>query len=138
MILGVPDDLNELTIKNKKLKQQLEEEKTRNNNAAIEQYVQGRKNGLTRLNISSDKYHQSNPKVAKLYFKFEDTAKGSTLSCWDVTKQFLKDMFDVDHEEPTIDKIYDSKGRAKRLTEFETCLVALIFFSEWLRSRVHC
>ena len=96
MTLGVSDDLNELTIKNKKLKQQLEEEKTRNNNAAIKQYVQGRKNGLTRLNISSDKYHQSNPKVAKLYFKFEDTAKGSTLSCWDVTKQFLKDMFDVD------------------------------------------
>jgi regulator of replication initiation timing len=122
------DELTDLRIEIKNLKEQLEKEKTRNNNAPIEQYVQGQKNGLTRLNISSDKYHKGNPNVAKLYFKFQDTAKGSMLSCWDVTKQFLKDMFDVDHEEPTIDKIQHVSGRAKKLTEFETCLVALIFF----------
>ena len=112
------------------LEQALEVEKNKNNNAAIEDYVQGRKHGLDRLNISSDKYHKANPKVAKVYFKFEDTEKGSKLSSWDVTKQFLKDMFGVEHQEPTIDMIYDKTGRAKKLTEFETCLVALIFFQK--------
>ena len=83
---------------------------------------------MTRLNVSSDKYHKNNPKVAKLWFKFEDTAKDSTMSSWDVTKQFMKDMFGVDHEEPTIQMIRDPGGRAKKLTKFETCFVALIFF----------
>ena len=100
----------------------------RGNNAAIEAFVQGTKVGVNRLNISSNRYHEKNRSVAKVYFRFEDSAKGSKLSSWDITKQFLHDMFNVTHEEPTIEMIQHPNGKAKRLTEFETCLVALIFF----------
>jgi hypothetical protein len=66
--------------------------------------------------------------VARIYFKFEDTEKGSKLTSWDVTKQFLYDQFNVSHEELTLEMIQHPNGKAKRLTRFETCLVALLFF----------
>jgi len=56
----------------KQLNVYLHEEKAKGNNTAIEEYVQGTKQGLTGFNISSDKYHKKNSKATKLYFKFED------------------------------------------------------------------
>ncbi len=127
-ICVLADDIEKLKMKQKEEKLSMEELERRNRNADIEEYVQTRRLGLNRLNISSDRYHEKNPRVSKLYFRFEDLAKGSKLSSWDVTKQFLKDMFDVDHVNPTIDMIEDKNGRATKLSKFETCLVTLIFF----------
>ena len=127
------DELSKMKVLENEGRQKLAAEEERNQSNAIEKYVQERKGGLTRLNISSDKYHKKNPKVAKVYFKFADSAQGSKLSSWDVTKQFLKDMFGVTHTEPSITTVQDTSvqdctGRAAKLTKFETCLVALMFF----------
>jgi len=125
------EEADELKIENQSLKDKLAERDMQNDirdPKVIEKAVKARGHGLTRLNVSSDEYHKHNPRVARMYFKFEDTAVGSTLSSWDITKQFAKSMFGLDHVEPTYGMIKDKGGRATKLTLFETWLVTLIFF----------
>jgi len=88
--------------------------------------------GLCRLSITSDEYHQQNPKVAKMLFEFEDRRSDSPLSSWAVTKQFIQNKWAVDPEEPTIDNTRDSSGRKKKLSRFEQIIVTLMFFTKLL------
>ena len=118
----------DLQRQNRLLKEQLEQDNTRQDHAAYERIVKGKGHGLTRMNISSDTYHKNNPRVARTHFRFEDTAKGSKLSSWQVTRQFIKNMWGLEPVEPTYSMIKDESGRTKKLTKFETCLVALMFF----------
>ena len=129
------DDLNaalhriqELEEENKALKFEV----GREDSAVIERYVQeGKQGGLCRLSISSDAYHKSNPNVAKKLFGFADRRKkeDNPLSSWDVTKNFIKCMFGIEHKEPTIKSTRDASGRSKKLSRFEQILLTLTFFT---------
>ena len=84
--------------------------------------------GLTRATITSDEHHKRNPNIARIYFRFEDSAEGSTLSSWDLTKNFARVMFGIKPEGVTFDDIERADRISKRLNEFESWLVALMFF----------
>lgn len=119
--------------------QQFEEENnalkflvSQKHSAVIERYIQEEKQGgLCRLSISSDAYHKSHPNVAKSLFGFADRRKkeDNPLSSWDVTKNFIKCMFGIEHEEPTIKSTRDASGRSKKLSRFEQILLTLTFFT---------
>jgi hypothetical protein len=64
-------------------------------------------------------------------------------SSWDVIKEFLKIMFDVDHKEPTISDLIDAGGRNKKFLRIEQCLITLMWFQnlfehEYLASIFGC
>ncbi len=124
------DELDLVQEENKRLKDKLKlkDALSREGLAAIEQFSKESMGGLTRLNISSDEYHRRNPNVAKNLFGFEDRREGGTLSPWDITKQFIKDMWDVDHVEPTKNTILDDGGRKKPMSKFEQVLITLMWF----------
>jgi hypothetical protein len=121
----------------------LRDHKWRNGDAMLEQFSKETMGGLTRLNITSDIYHRKYPNTAKTLFAFEDRSQGGTLSSWDITKEFLKIMFDVDHKEPTISDLIDAGGRNKKFSRFEQCLITLMWFQnlfehEYLASIFGC
>jgi len=122
------DNVHELKLRNEQLQDELNRDDSKNRHKIIEQSSKEKGHGLTRMGISSDIFHKNNPGVARVHFRFEDTEVGSKLSSWDITKSFLNGMFGVVHQEPTYDMIKDEGGRTKKLTKFETCLVALMFF----------
>eukprot|EP00984_Skeletonema_dohrnii_P016314 scaffold7210_cov101-Skeletonema_dohrnii-CCMP3373.AAC.1 len=94
----------------------------------LERFAKEEMGGLSRMTISSDLFHRQFKNVARNMFGFEDRSKGSTLSSWEMTKNFIKAMWDIDHVEPTMATIFDKGGRRKRLSTFEQCLMALMWF----------
>ena len=129
----VMDENEELRQRNKELMEENKEVQLarRGNNAAIEDFIKESRGGLCRLSISSDAFHKKNPNVAKMMFGFADRRKkdDNPLSSWEVTKNFIRVMFEVDHEEPTIGNIRDSSKRNTKLTRFEQVLITLMFFT---------
>ena len=124
---------DELDAANEKIKRLEDESKlkdllSREGLAYIERLSKETMGGLTRMNITSDDYHRRHKNVAKNLFGFEDRTKGGKLSSWDITKQFIKDMWDVNHVEPTISTILDDSGRKKSMSKFEQVLITLMWF----------
>jgi hypothetical protein len=127
------DKVDELTLRNEKLEEENKEVQMsrRGNNAVIEEFIKERKGGLCRISISSDAYHKKNPNVAKKLFGLADRRKKEDrpLSSWEVTKNFIRVMFAVEHEEPTIESTRDRSKRNKKLSRFEQVLITLMFFT---------
>lgn len=106
----------------------LREKRWRNGDATLEEFSTTTMGGLNRLNISSNVYHLNNPNVAHNLFGFRDRSADKTFSSWDITKRFIKDMWDVDHREPKLSTLFDRSGRRKALNRFEQVLLTLMWF----------
>lgn len=124
------DENDALREENNRLKDQINADRLIHlgTNNAVETFVKS--GGLHRISISSDEYHAKHPKVAKLFFGFEDRKADNPLSSWEVTKQFILNKWGVQHEEPTINNKYDASRRSLRLSRFEQILITLMFFTD--------
>ena len=96
-------------------------------NNAVETFVKS--GGLHRISMSSDECHAQNPKVAKMFFGFEDRKVDDPLYGWEVTKQFILNKWGVQHEEPTINNKHDASRRSVKLSRCVQTLIALMIFT---------
>ena len=68
--------------------------------------------GVNRISIQCDKYHNQYKRAAKEFFRFDS---------WQNTKRFVKEMFELTYEKPTIEML------GKPLSPFEQCLMTLFY-----------
>ncbi|EJK44508.1 hypothetical protein THAOC_36944 [Thalassiosira oceanica] len=121
--------VDELSKENEQLKERAMQAEERANDVTIAcKFMSEMNGGLTRFTITSDEHHKKNPNIARIYFRFEDSSKSSTLSSWDLTKNFARIMFGIKPEPVAIEDIERADRVPKRLNEFESWLVALMFF----------
>jgi len=78
--------------------------------------------GSWRLHITSDKWHSRHTDAAQSFFGFDSL---------EYTKEMVWIMFDLDHEEPEPSWI----TKKKSLTEFERCLMALMYYETDLEQK---
>jgi hypothetical protein len=76
----------------------------------------GPKSGYNRLSLTSDVWHSypHNKGIAKKLFGFDD---------WNHTKFYMKALFQLEHQEPTFEKLNE------QLSEFELCLMSLTWMN---------
>ena len=117
----------------------VKEAMARQGNANLEKFSKETMGGLNRLNMSSDTFHKKNRNVARTHFGIRDRSKDATLTPWQCTKNFLFVMFGVVHQEPTLESCFRKDGRRKKFTDFEQCLMTLMWLglTEWQTSISH-
>ena len=81
--------------------------------AELEMY---RKSGLSRFTITTDRWHEENPKAAKDMFGFK---------CWAETKQYI----DALHQVTPPVKQTNKRTRGDKMTDFESCLLTKMVFN---------